>query len=316
MLITIAVFAAIVTVLLPILSTSILKSRMKSVATEREAIRSRERARLAAENDRRNSLRHQQKQGIRDFVERLDLKKALADDKTIAALRTAGFRGQNPLNIFLFMRFVLPFGAMTLAGFYIFVLGSMPEHSFFVRLLVCIIAGYIGFYAPNLYVSNKAAKRKQSIRRAWPDALDLMLICVESGMSVEAAFRKVADEIGIQSVELAEELMLTNAELSFLPERRQAYDNLAMRTGVDQVKSVSQALIQAERYGTPVSQALRTLSQESRDLRMLEAEKKAAALPPKLTVPMIVFFLPVLFIVILGPAFIQLSAQGGFFGGH
>jgi tight adherence protein C len=143
-----------------------------------------------------------------------------------------------------------------------------------------------------------------------------MLICVESGMSVEAAFRKVADEIGIQSVELAEELMLTNAELSFLPERRQAYDNLAMRTGVDQVKSVSQALIQAERYGTPVSQALRTLSQESRDLRMLEAEKKAAALPPKLTVPMIVFFLPVLFIVILGPAFIQLSAQGGFFGGH
>ncbi len=314
MLITVAVFAAIVTVVMPVLSTSVLKSRMKSVAIEREAIRSRERARLATENDRRNSLRHQQKQGIRDFVERLDLKKALADEKTIAALRTAGFRGQNPLNIFLFLRFVLPFGAMTLAAFYVFVLGNLPEHSFFVRIFVCILAGYAGFYAPNLYVSNKAAKRKQSIRRAWPDALDLMLICVESGMSVEAAFRKVADEIGIQSVELAEELMLTNAELSFLPERRQAYDNLASRTGVDQVKSVSQALIQAERYGTPVSQALRTLSQESRDLRMLEAEKKAAALPPKLTVPMIVFFLPVLFIVILGPAFIQIAAQGGLFG--
>ncbi|RLL75042.1 type II secretion system F family protein [Ochrobactrum soli] len=314
MLITVAVFAAIVTVVMPVLSTSVLKSRMKSVAIEREAIRSRERARLATENDRRNSLRHQQKQGIRDFVERLDLKKALADEKTIAALRTAGFRGQNPLNIFLFLRFVLPFGAMTLAAFYVFVLGNLPDHSFFVRIFVCILAGYAGFYAPNLYVSNKAAKRKQSIRRAWPDALDLMLICVESGMSVEAAFRKVADEIGIQSVELAEELMLTNAELSFLPERRQAYDNLASRTGVDQVKSVSQALIQAERYGTPVSQALRTLSQESRDLRMLEAEKKAAALPPKLTVPMIVFFLPVLFIVILGPAFIQIAAQGGLFG--
>lgn len=314
MLITVAVFAAIVTVVMPVLSTSVLKSRMKSVAIEREAIRSRERARLATENDRRNSLRHQQKQGIRDFVERLDLKKALADEKTIAALRTAGFRRQNPLNIFLFLRFVLPFGAMTLAAFYVFVLGNLPEHSFFVRIFVCILAGYAGFYAPNLYVSNKAAKRKQSIRRAWPDALDLMLICVESGMSVEAAFRKVADEIGIQSVELAEELMLTNAELSFLPERRQAYDNLASRTGVDQVKSVSQALIQAERYGTPVSQALRTLSQESRDLRMLEAEKKAAALPPKLTVPMIVFFLPVLFIVILGPAFIQIAAQGGLFG--
>lgn len=312
MLITVAVFAAIVTVVMPVLSTSVLKSRMKSVAIEREAIRSRERARLATENDRRNSLRHQQKQGIRDFVERLDLKKALADEKTIAALRTAGFRGQNPLNIFLFLRFVLPFGAMTLAAFYVFVLGNLPDHSFFVRIFVCILAGYAGFYAPNLYVSNKAAKRKQSIRRAWPDALDLMLICVESGMSVEAAFRKVADEIGIQSVELAEELMLTNAELSFLPERRQAYDNLASRTGVDQVKSVSQALIQAERYGTPVSQALRTLSQESRDLRMLEAEKKAAALPPKLTVPMIVFFLPVLFIVIISPAIIKISSQGGF----
>ncbi len=236
---------------MPVLSGSALKSRMKSVATEREAIRSRERARLAAESDRRNSLRHQQKQGIREFVEKLDLKRALADEKTIASLRQAGFRGQNPLNIFLFLRFVLPFGAMLIAAVYIFVLGVLADQSFFVRLLVCIFAGYAGFYAPNLYVSNKATKRKQSIRRAWPDALDLMLICVESGMSTEAAFRRVADEIGIQSVELAEELMLTNAELSFLPERRQAYDNLANRTGLEPVKSVTQALIQAERYGTP-----------------------------------------------------------------
>lgn len=205
---------------------------------------------------------------------------------------------------------------MAVAAIYIFMLGVLADQTFFVRLLVCIFAGYAGFYAPNLYVSNRATKRKQSIRRAWPDALDLMLICVESGMSTEAAFRRVADEIGIQSVELAEELMLTNAELSFLPERRQAYENLANRTGLEPVKSVTQALIQAERYGTPVAQALRTLSQESRDLRLLEAEKKAAALPPKLTVPMIVFFLPVLFIVILGPAFIQISAQGGLFGGN
>ncbi|KAB2710570.1 type II secretion system F family protein [Brucella intermedia] len=315
-LIMVAVFATVVTILLPVLSGSALKSRMKSVATEREAIRSRERARLAAESDRRGSLRHQQKPGIREFVEKLDLKRALADEKTVASLRQAGFRGQNPLNIFLFLRFVLPFGAMAIAAIYIFVLGVLADQTFFVRLLVCIFAGYAGFYAPNLYVSNRATKRKQSIRRAWPDALDLMLICVESGMSTEAAFRRVADEIGIQSVELAEELMLTNAELSFLPERRQAYENLANRTGLEPVKSVTQALIQAERYGTPVAQALRTLSHESRDLRLLEAEKKAAALPPKLTVPMIVFFLPVLFIVILGPAFIQISAQGGLFGGN
>jgi tight adherence protein C len=140
------------------------------------------------------------------------------------------------------------------------------------------------------------------MRRAFPDALDLMLICVESGMSIELAFRKVSTEIGGQSVPLAEELALCTAELSYLSERRQAYENLATRTGLEGVKSVCTALIQAERYGTPLGTALRTLAQESRDQRMTEAEKKAAALPPKLTVPMILFFLPVLFVVIMTPA--------------
>ena len=124
-------------------------------------------------------------------------------------------------------------------------------------------------------------------------------------MSIEAAIKRVADEIGGQSIALAEELILTNAELSYLPERRQAYENLNARTGLDSVKSVTQALVQAERYGTPVATALRVLASESRDMRMNEAEKKAAALPPKLTVPMILFFLPVLFVVIMTPALIQ-----------
>ncbi|MGN6307265.1 MAG: type II secretion system F family protein, partial [Mesorhizobium sp.] len=197
---------------------------------------------------------------------------------------------------------------------YVFVLNSLPEQSTFVKIFICVLAAYAGFYAPVLYVSNLVTKRKQSIQRAWPDALDLMLICVESGMSTEAALRKVADEIGSQSVALAEEFVLTNAELSYLQERRQAYDNLASRTGLETVKSVTQALIQAERYGTPVAHALRVLASESRDMRMNEAEKKAAALPPKLTVPMILFFLPVLFAVILGPAGIQISERGGMFG--
>ncbi len=165
---------------------------------------------------------------------------------------------------------------------------------------------------PVLYVSNRATKRKQSIQKAWPDALDLMLICVESGMSVEAALRKVADEIGVQSVELAEEFVLTNAELSFLQERKQRLRQSRRRTGLESVKSVAQALVQAERYGTPVAHALRVLANESRDQRMNAAEKKAAALPPKLTVPMILFFLPVLFAVILGPAGIQVSERGIF----
>ena len=144
------------------------------------------------------------------------------------------------------------------------------------------------------------------MRRALPDAMDLLLICVESGVSIEHAFRKVAAEIGSQSVALAEEFTLTTAELSYLQERRLAYENLAARTGLEGVKSITTALAQAERYGTPLGLALRVLAQESRDHRMNEAEKKAAALPPKLTVPMILFFLPVLFAVILTPALVQI----------
>jgi len=159
-----------------------------------------------------------------------------------------------------------------------------------------------------LLLKNKIKRRQLSIKRAFPDTLDLLLICVESGMSIEAAFRKVSDEVGTQSVALAEELMLTTAELSYLPDRRQAYENLAKRTDLDGVKSVCMALQQSERYGTPLATMLRVMAQENRDMRMSEAEKKAAALPPKLTVPMILFFLPVLFIVILGPAAIKVMA--------
>ncbi|HTV70064.1 MAG TPA: type II secretion system F family protein [Rhizobiaceae bacterium] len=312
MLVALAVFATVYT-LLPSFGGNTMKSRMKSVALERDELRAKQRARLAAENDRkRKGLREEHSVGMRNIVERLDLRRALADDNTVNALRMAGFRGQNPLTRFLFFRLVLPFVFLIAAVFYIFFMGGLAEQPTFVRIFVCVVFAYAGFYAPVLYVSNKASKRKKSIQMAWPDALDLMLICVESGMSVEAAFRKVADEIGAQSVELAEEFVLTNAELSFLQERRQAYDNLANRTGLESVKSVAQALIQAERYGTPVAHALRVLASESRDMRMNEAEKKAAALPPKLTVPMILFFLPVLFAVILGPAGIQVSQRGIF----
>ncbi|MBO6900588.1 MAG: type II secretion system F family protein [Rhizobiaceae bacterium] len=311
-LVGVAVFATFFTAM-PALSGNQLKTRMKSVALERDELRAKQRARLASEADRRRKgLREEDSSGMRSIVERLDLKRALADEGTVAKLRMAGFRGQNPLTRFLFFRLVLPAVGLVLAIIYIFLLGGLAEQPVFVKLFVCILFAYAGFYAPVVYVSNRASKRKHSIQMAWPDALDLMLICVESGISIEAAFKRVAEEIGVQSVELAEELVLTNAELSFLQERRQAYENLANRTGLESVKSVSQALIQAERYGTPVGHALRVLSTESRDARMNAAEKKAAALPPKLTVPMILFFLPVLFAVILGPAGIQVSEQGIF----
>lgn len=311
-LVAIAVFATVFT-LLPAFARDPLKVRMKSVALERDELRAKQRARLAAEADRRRKgLREEKSVGMHNIVERLDLRRALVDEKTLQKLKMAGFRGQNPLTKFLFFRLVLPFVSLTLTAFYVFVLGYLGDQPFFVRLFACIAGAYVGFYLPVVYVSNRASKRKQSIQKAWPDALDLMLICVESGMSVEAAMHKVADEIGSQSAELAEELVLTNAELSYLQERRQAYENLAGRTGLDSVKSVSQALIQAERYGTPVAHALRVLAAESRDMRMNEAEKRAAALPPKLTVPMILFFLPVLFAIILGPAGITVSQQGMF----
>ncbi|MBX9463578.1 MAG: type II secretion system F family protein [Aquamicrobium sp.] len=310
--VAVAVFVTIFTAL-PAFSGDPLKARMKSVALERDELRAKQRARLAAEADRkRRGLREEQSVGMRNIVDRLDLRRLLADENTAAQLKIAGFRGQNPLTKFLFFRLILPFVGLLLGVVYIFVLGGLSEQSPLMKLFVCILLGYGGFYAPILYVRNRATKRKESIQKAWPDALDLMLICVESGISVEAAFRRVADEIGVQSVDLAEELVLTNAELSFLQERKQAYDNLAARTGLDAVKSVTQALVQAERYGTPVAHALRVLSAESRDMRMNIAEKKAAALPPKLTVPMILFFLPVLFGVILGPAGIQISQQAIF----
>jgi tight adherence protein C len=312
LLVGIAVFATVFT-LLPAFGGNSMKARMKSVALERDELRAKQRARLAAESDRRRKgLREEQSMGMKSIVERLDLRRALVDEKTVNALRMAGYRGQNPLTRFLFFRLVLPFVFFAVALVYLFLMGGLPEQPPFVRFFISVAAAYAGFYAPVLYVSNKASKRKNSIQMAWPDALDLMLICVESGMSVEAAFRKVAEEIGSQSVELAEEFVLTTAELSFLQDRKVAYDNLASRTGLESVKSVAQALVQAERYGTPVAHALRVLANESREMRMNAAEKKAAALPPKLTVPMILFFLPVLFAVILGPAGIQVSQRGLF----
>ncbi|HTO33647.1 MAG TPA: type II secretion system F family protein [Pararhizobium sp.] len=307
-LVAVAVLATFYSLAVPFFERGNLDKRMKSVATEREQIRARERARLNAEASvSKASLRAQNNTSVRQIVERLNLRKALVDDNTVNRLKSAGYRSQNALNMFLVARFCLPFLFLAVGAFYIFFLGYLGEKPLPMRILAVIGIGYAGFYAPNIFISNAVSKRQFSIRRAWPDSLDLLLICVESGISMELALRRVADEIAAQSTALAEELVLTVAELSFLPDRRVALENLGTRTGLDEVKSVMQALIQADRYGTPIAHALRVLAQESRDQRMNEAEKKAAALPPKLTVPMILFFLPVLIAVILGPAGIQVS---------
>jgi tight adherence protein C len=299
-----SVIATILTIGQPLLVRDRLGNRIKAVAVEREQLRARERARLATEQ-KRASLRVEPKAYMRKIVERFNLRNLLADEGTVAKLRMAGFRGQAPLVVFLFARVTLPLIFFVAALIYLFLFSKLQQPAV-LKVLFALAFSYIGLYAPNLFINNRVQKRQRSIRRAWPDALDLMLICVESGMSAEAAFRKVSEEIGTQSIELAEELTLTTAELSYLQERRQAFENLSLRTGLEGVKSVMTSLIQAERYGTPLGTALRVLAQENRDQRMNEAEKKAAALPPKLTVPMIVFFLPVLFAVIIGPAAIQI----------
>jgi tight adherence protein C len=288
----------------PFFETDRLAKRMKLVSDEREQIRRRERL----QGDRtisRATLRVEPKAYMKSIVERYQLHRWLGTDTAKRKLMQAGYRGQGAETAFLFFRLVVPCASVVGAVFYLFVLEAI-DTSYLVRFGLVIGAAYGGIKAPELFLVNTAKKRQTEIRKAWPDALDLTLICVESGMAIEHAFRKVSTEIAGSSVVLAEELALMTAEMSFLPDRRQAYENLVLRTGLDPVKAVATALIQAERYGTPVGQALRVLSQESRDQRMNEAEKKAAGLPPKLTVPMILFFLPVLFVVIITPAVIQI----------
>ncbi|WP_051091334.1 type II secretion system F family protein [Methylopila sp. M107] len=301
----VAAFATVLTLAMPMLATNPLQKRMKSVATERTRIRQRERERLA--RGERKGLKIESKAYMQNIVSQFDLAKHLGTNDAKERLQMAGYRGPSAMTTFLFFRLVAPIGFLIVSLFYLFLIddfgiGGIASSG------AAVFMTYLGIKAPELFLKNQTGKRQASITSAWPDALDLMLICVESGMSVEAAFRKVADEIGSQSVPLAEELTLTMAEMSYLQDRRQAYDNLGRRTGLESVKSVGTALIQADKYGTPVAQALRVLSQDSRDTRMALAEKKAAALPPKLTVPMILFFLPVIFVVILGPAYIQVSA--------
>jgi tight adherence protein C len=297
----IMVFATIVTLTVPMMGADKLDKRIKSVQNRREELRRKSREAI----EKGSKLRGQEKRTLtRQVVESLNLQKLFEDPEIKDKLSQAGFRGNGPVMTFYFFRLAAPILLFIGAALYLMFVNDfgLPNIT---RWCAALGLGMLGYYAPNLYVTNAAQKRRDSIMTAFPDALDLLLICVESGMSIEAAFQKVSGEIGSQSIELAEELSLTTAELSYLQDRRMAYENLAKRTNHPGVKAVATALIQAERYGTPLGQALRVMAKENRDMRLANAEKKAAALPAKLTVPMIVFFLPVLFVVILGPAYLR-----------
>jgi tight adherence protein C len=295
-------FGAMATLAAPMMKTDKLDERLKSVANRREELRIRSRAQIRETG----GLRRSDVGFKKTIVDKLNLSKLLEDSNVADKLARAGYRGPKPITTFYFFRLTTPFVFLLMAVLYLYVLHAtqlIPIH----RLGVAIAVFVAGYYAPHVYIQNRAAKRLQSIMQVFPDALDLLLICVESGMSVEAAIQKVGGEVGPSSVELAEELSLLTAELSYLPERRLAYEGFSKRTNHPGIKGVVTALIQAERYGTPVGGALRVMAKENRDLRLAAAEKKAAQLPAKLTVPMIAFFLPVLFVVIMGPAVIHIQ---------
>ncbi len=301
LLIGMAAFATVLTVAAPMFDNDRLKARIKSVGQERDKLRAVQRAILVAGETR---LRDKPKTDLASqLVEALNLRRIFEAEASRDLLRQAGLRSERHLVVFLATRFAAPLVLGALVFIYsstVFADRVAPP----MRLGATAMGLVLGYYLPSIFLKNLVSRRQESIKKAWSDALDLLLICVESGMSVEPAMQRVAREIGTASVPLAEELTLTVAELSYLQERRKAYENLGKRTGLATVKSVVTSLIQSERYGTPMGTALRVLAQENRDMRMGEAEKKAAALPPKLTVPMILFFLPVIFVIILGPSII------------
>ncbi len=217
-------------------------------------------------------------------------------------LAQAGIRRKELGIVVIFARMVLPVVFGGLAAFMIYGINYFPTWGGMKRLMGLSAMVGLGYKGPEIYLSNLISKRTDAIRKGLPDALDLLVICAEAGLTVDAAFNRVAKELGRAYPELGDEFTLTAIELAFLSERRSAFENLAYRVNLDAVKGVTTTMVQTERYGTPLASALRVLSAEFRNERMMRAEEKAARLPAIMTVPLILFILPVLFVVILGPA--------------
>jgi len=295
-------FAAIVALAMPPETDPRVTARLRMVARERDALREKRLLELAAHS--KPKVRLETAGRLAQFLQKLRPAVAKPAGDLTARLRMAGLRGQTPEAVFVFARAATPvlFIAIALAA-----IGLRPGSPtpLGTVAMIAIAAAAIGFVAPRLVLGKLIARRQANVLRAFPDALDLLLICVQSGLSVEAALAKVAKDISCQSIALAEELSLTMAELSYLPVRWKAYANLAERTGIPTVKLITAALMQAERYGTSVSQALSSAAREGREARIAEAERQAASLPPKLAIPLVAFFLPVLLAIILMPALMQ-----------
>jgi tight adherence protein C len=299
----VAAFASVMAVALPLISRDSFADRLKNVAARREELKARQQEQF---QQRKRLMPGRHEGTMRAIISLFKMEELLQAKDLRLKLQQAGWRHPSTPVRFIFARIAAPI--VLLVGGYLYMSIAVPDKSTELHAGVALVAAAFGYIAPNLWLKNTIQKRQAALRRAFPDTLDLMVICVEAGMSIEAAFQKVTEEMAESAPELAEEIGITAAELAFLNDRRAAFENLASRTGMRSFKSLSTTLVQAEKYGTPIAVGLRTISQENRDERMMAAEKKAAALPAKLTVPMIMFFLPVLFIVIIVPIVIKVSS--------
>ena len=280
--------------------------RVKALNERREQLKA---GITASTGKRRASLvkKNQTTDNMRSFLSSL---KVLQDDQLKDAqirLAQAGIRSKDLAVAVIFGRMFMPIIIGGLAVTLLYVVGIQPEWGPMKRFFAFAVTLILAYKAPDLYIDNKVAKRSAAIRKGLPDALDLLVICAEAGLTVDAAFNRVARELGKAYPELGDEFQLTAIELSFLTERRMAFENLATRVKLDAVKGVVTTMIQTEKYGTPLASALRVLSAEFRHDRMMRAEEKAARLPAIMTVPLILFILPTLFVVILGPAACSIS---------
>jgi tight adherence protein C len=289
-----ATFVTVLAVWLALLRPDPTGARIHALAQRRHELQRQIHAAPARTKRRQDSF-------MARVVARLKLAQSSQTEKIRDKLLGAGVRGREAMVAYLFCKPTLAVGFAVL-GFAAFVGLGFADLPPSLRPAAVLGAALLGFYAPDLYLQNITKKRQQAIQRTLPDGLDLLVICAEAGLSLDTALNRVAEEIGPSSPQLAEELGLTAVELNFLPDRRQALLNLARRCDIPAIRGVVNTLTQTEKYGTPLSQSLRVLSAEFREQRMLRAEEKAARLPATLTVPMIVFILPTLFIVLAGPA--------------
>ncbi|MBA2466099.1 MAG: type II secretion system F family protein [Sphingomonas sp.] len=305
MLSAVATFAVLIAIYAATTVRDPMARRIKALNDRREQLK----AGIVASTNKRKKLtnRNEAADRVRSILSSF---KMLQDDqlkKTQMKLMQAGIRTKDLAFFIIFARFVLPLALGIVAVTMIYVLDYFPEWSWWRRYMT--VAGIlIGAYkAPDIWLKNKVTKRSHAVRKGLPDALDLLVICAEAGLTVDAAFNRVAKELGKAYPELGDEFGLTAIELGFLNERRQAFENLANRVDLEAVRGVVTTMIQTEKYGTPLASALRVLSAEFRNERMMRAEEKAARLPAIMTVPLILFILPTLFIVILGPAACSIS---------